>query len=152
MKKEAGVKAAWQEVQAALDEALVQLPQKYREALVLCHLQGDSHEEAARRLGCPVATLRCRLARGRKLLRAGLERRGLALSAGGLAALLAAGVADAALPTALVRPTLRAAAQVAAGETAANVVSVGAAHLLEEGLRMMSVTRFKVCMACVTAL
>jgi len=153
MKKEPGVKAAWQEVQAALDEALVRLPEKYREALVLCYLQGDGHEEAARRLGCPVATLRCRLARGRKLLRAGLERRGLALTAGGLAALLAAGAADAAVPAALVQPTLRAAARVAAGESAAKVVSVGVAHLVEEGLTiMMPVARFKICMVCVAAL
>src|SRR5205085_8029509 len=57
------------EVQAVLDVALAELPEKYRTALVLCCLEGHSHADAARLLGCPLATVRTRLARGRAQLR-----------------------------------------------------------------------------------
>src|SRR5262249_10853244 len=71
------------EVQAALDAALGELPEIYRAALVLCYLEGKTHEEAARHLGCPLATVRTRVARGRKLLRARLANQGLTLSTAG---------------------------------------------------------------------
>src|SRR5207248_10949684 len=56
---------AWQELQAALDEALRRVPEKYRAPLLLCYLEDQTQEEAARHLGCPLGTLRSRLARGR---------------------------------------------------------------------------------------
>src|SRR5262249_51352528 len=64
-----GGETSLSEVQAALDAALGELPEKYRAVLVLCYLEGKTQEEAARRLGCPLATVRTRVARGRKLLR-----------------------------------------------------------------------------------
>jgi RNA polymerase sigma-70 factor (ECF subfamily) len=57
-----------------LDEALDALPVDFRAALWLCYFEGLTHEEAAVRLGCPVGTVRSRLARGRALLRQRLER------------------------------------------------------------------------------
>ena len=54
------------------------LPAKYRVAVVLCDLEGLSHDEAARRLGCPVGTFKARLSRARSRLRARLVARGLA--------------------------------------------------------------------------
>ena len=39
------------------------LPQDLRSAVVLCYLEGLTHEQAARRLGWPVGTVRSRLAR-----------------------------------------------------------------------------------------
>ena len=47
-------------------------------ALVLCYLEGLTHEQAAEHLACPVGTVRSRLARGRERLRRGLARRGFA--------------------------------------------------------------------------
>src|SRR5947209_3430602 len=76
--------AVRREVQEALDRALQDLPERYRSALVLCYLEGKAHEEAARLLGCPLTTLRTRVARGRKLLRDRLTSHGLTLSAAGL--------------------------------------------------------------------
>ena len=45
--------------------------------LVLCDLEGLTHEEAARRLGVPVGTIKSRLSRARGRLRSRLTRRGL---------------------------------------------------------------------------
>ena len=56
-----------------LDESLETLPDSFRAALRLCYFEGLTHEEAAARLGCPVGTVRSRLARGRALLRRRLE-------------------------------------------------------------------------------
>jgi len=57
------------------------LPGRYREALTLCYFEGLTHEEAARKLNCPVGTVKVRLVRGRRLLRGRLDRRGVALGA-----------------------------------------------------------------------
>ena len=54
------------------------LPNELRAVVVLCYLEGLTHEQAARRLGWPVGTVRSRLARARDRLRADLIRRGTA--------------------------------------------------------------------------
>src|SRR4051794_40093771 len=64
------------------------LPVRYRAVVVLCLLEGHTHEQAARYLGCPVGTVQSRLARGRRRLRDRLTRRGLAPASGGLVALM----------------------------------------------------------------
>ncbi len=57
------------EAQMALDEELVQLPERCRVPLVLCYLEGATRDEAARRLGWSLGTLKRRLERARALLR-----------------------------------------------------------------------------------
>ncbi|MBX9603256.1 MAG: RNA polymerase sigma factor [Bryobacteraceae bacterium] len=52
----------------AVRRAVLSLPPVYREALVLCELQGLSYLDAAAVLDCPVGTVRSRLNRGRTLL------------------------------------------------------------------------------------
>src|SRR5262249_594125 len=47
----------WQELRLVLDEEIASLPTKYREPLVLCYLEGKSHEQAAQELGCPRRSL-----------------------------------------------------------------------------------------------
>ena len=146
-----GVDAAWGDLREALDEALQRLPEHYRTALVICHLEGRTHEEAARQLGCPTATLRSRLTRGRKLLRTELTRRGLTLSAGALGAALLVSTAEAA-PALLLDGTLRAALLFAAGKATAGVVSTPAAALANEGLKAMGIMKTKIVVMLLAAL
>ena len=65
---------AWPE----LYEELGRLPERFRLPILLCHLEGLTYEQAARRLGCPVRTVQSRLARRRERLRDRLARRGVA--------------------------------------------------------------------------
>ena len=95
------VDADWSDVRPLLDAEVAALPEKLRAALVLCELQGVARPEAARKLGVPEGTLSSRLARAKDALRVRLVRRGVALSAGGVAATLGrAQVSGASVPAA----------------------------------------------------
>jgi RNA polymerase sigma-70 factor, ECF subfamily len=59
----------------ALREAVLTLPVKYREAVVLCDLQEMTYADAASAIGCAVGTVRSRLHRGRALLAVKLTAR-----------------------------------------------------------------------------
>jgi RNA polymerase sigma-70 factor (ECF subfamily) len=59
----------------ALRRAVMSLPLRYREAVVLCDLQELSYADAAGVLECAIGTVRSRLHRGRALLAAKLRDR-----------------------------------------------------------------------------
>ncbi|MEM7203732.1 MAG: RNA polymerase sigma factor [Planctomycetota bacterium] len=61
------------EAQDAIEDAISQLPPKFRDAFVLCEMQGLSYEDAAEVLGCPVKTVSTRLFRARQRFRAAVS-------------------------------------------------------------------------------
>ncbi len=64
------------DVIAALHEEIARLPEKYRQPLILCEIEGLSYQTAATRLGCPIGTVGVRLKRAREKLRSQLLGRG----------------------------------------------------------------------------
>jgi RNA polymerase sigma factor (sigma-70 family) len=133
------------EVLALLDEELHGLPDNYRAPLVLCELEGRTHQEAARLLGWPVGTLSGRLWRARELLARRLRDRGLHLSTAALATFLATTAVRAAVPTSLARATARAVALLSSGSAVpAGVVPSTVAVLTEGVLKTMLLKKLAV--------
>jgi RNA polymerase sigma factor (sigma-70 family) len=128
----------WQPI---LHEEVDGLPEKYRVPVVLCYLEGKTHDQAARHLGWPLGTVKGRLARARSLLRTRLARRGLALPVGGVAVLLTQGAVQAAVPTALAESTRKAALLFAAGQTAPATAPATTLLLAKGALRTMTATK-----------
>lgn len=124
------------ELRQVLDVELQRMPEKFRMPLLLCCLQDQTVDEAAQHLGWSFATLKGRLQRGRDMLRERLQRRGIELSAGVLAAVVTQGVVGA-VPPALASATIQ---SVITGTIAA---PVGA--LAEGVIRAMFWTNAKRC-------
>src|SRR4051812_11735306 len=122
------------ELRSVIDEEIRRLPERYRAPLVLCHLEGLTHHEAARQLGCPVGTIESRLSRARERLRCGLSRRGLAPASAALAAVFAPSDASAA-PAHLIEATLRAATQLLSGRAGTGAASTMALALAQRRLK-----------------
>jgi RNA polymerase sigma factor (sigma-70 family) len=135
--------AIWRDLRPVLDEEVNRLPEKYRQPVLLCYLQGLSSEEAAERLGCPKGTIFSRLSRARDLLRQRLSRRGLGVSAGALTAVLTTNAAVKAMPpSALTENTIRMCLSFAAG-TAGQAMSAPLAALVEGVLHSMFLNKVK---------
>jgi len=132
-----------------LHEEIGRLPERFRSAVVLCYLEGLTHEMAAGQLGCPVGTVRSRLATARERLRKRLTRRGLApaalpvgLSGSALTRTSDSAALSTSLPMALVDTTVRGALRVGTGNGAlAGIVSVEAVTLMEGVLTTMMTTK-----------
>jgi RNA polymerase sigma factor (sigma-70 family) len=105
-----------------LDDELAKLPERQRAPIILCYLQGLTHDEAAKRLRWPVGTVRSRLARGRDTLRQRLSRSGAAITTTACLSVLAAENARAAtaVPETLARATLDSARAVVSASSLSN--------------------------------
>ena len=135
--------AGWDELAPVLDEELSHLPEKYRQPIVLCYLEGRTNEEAAEMLGWPSGSMSRRLSKGRELLRRRLVRRGVAGTGAAITALIAQNGA-AAVPAAAASSITEAALLVAAGKSViAAGLSAGAVELSKGVVRMMTWTKIR---------
>jgi RNA polymerase sigma factor (sigma-70 family) len=126
-----------------LDQELSRLPEKYREAIVLCDLEGKTRVDAARQVGIAEGTLSGRLTTARKTLAQRLTRRGLTLSGGAVALALGQSTLAASVPIPLLASTVRAAACLTAGQAAAGVISAEVAALTKGVLKTMVLGKLK---------
>ncbi len=118
------------DVQRVLDEELHRLPERLRKPLVLVHFVGHIQADAARELGISDRALRKRLRIGQDRLRSSLTRRGLALTAAGMVAVLDQSAVAGPLAPGLLRPAVESILAFAAGQAAAlpgAIVSLAAA-------------------------
>lgn len=120
-----------------LHEELNRLPARFQAPIVLCDLEGLTHELAARHLGWPVGTVKSRLARGRERLRGRLIRRGINPNAGLMAVTLRPDALTSLMSPSLLDGTTKAAIQFASLRT----IAVGSVTtLVQEVLRNMLLT------------
>ena len=134
-----------------LHEEIARLPQRYREAIVLCHLEGLSTAAAAQRLSCAHGTILSRLARARERLRGRLARRGHIEIAGLLVRARAPQEFTAALPFPLLDSTVKAAVHALAGRTAFTAtVAPSVIALAQATQRTLFMTRIPLVAALLT--
>ena len=130
---------SWPEVH----EELLRLPDKFREPIVLCHLEGLTRELAAQQLGWPVGTVQSRLARGQQRLRSQLVRRGVTFSGNLAFGAFCADAARASMSSAWFDTTLQGAMQIAKGETAAAGAAAQVASITRKALTGMVTYKLK---------
>ncbi len=125
-----------------LHSAIDRLPERYRAPLVLCHLEGLTHEQAAEQLGWPVGTIKSRMARGRDRLRERLHRQGFDPTAIPIIA---------ALPPRVVNATARAAIKMIAGQPIGGEIPASAVTLMKGVVRSMKFKKLQLMAAAVCA-
>ena len=132
-----------------LHEELEKLPARYKGPLVLCYLQGKTHDEAAAELGCTVTAFRGRLERRGSGSATAWAAVGWRRRAAPLVGILAE--VRAALPATFAVTTAQAAATTAREAIARSLISSTASHLAQEVIRNMSFTFLKLAGAFVLA-
>jgi RNA polymerase sigma-70 factor (ECF subfamily) len=125
----------WDDLGSVIHEEIDRLPERYRVPVVLCDIEERPYEEAARHLGCPIGTVKSRLARGRERLKQRLTRRRLADHGAMLMPGFPAGDAGAALPASLVNRTIRLAIAGAAAGPARGAISILVAEVFKTMIR-----------------
>jgi RNA polymerase sigma factor (sigma-70 family) len=63
------IAAARKELGLLVHAEIDRLPKRYRSIVVHCYLEGETNQEVARRLNCPVGTIKGQLSRAREMLR-----------------------------------------------------------------------------------
>ncbi|MHB1559215.1 MAG: sigma-70 family RNA polymerase sigma factor [Isosphaeraceae bacterium] len=132
------------EIRELIAQEIAALPARYQAAVLLCDLEGTSHEEASRRLGWPIGTVKSRLSRARACLRDRLTRRGVSPADFSIATALL----PAAPSSALVESTGRAALAVISGRMRPlATLSAPVADLTQGVLRTMVFRRIQLAAA-----
>ncbi len=130
---------------SVLHDEIDRLPEPLRVLVVLCHLEGQTQELAARTLSLPVGTVKSRLHRARDRLRGRLSQRGVGCPGSLLTPDTPSHPADSIHPLPLCSSALRAAAQAGLSPDGRDtLVSARAVHLFEETIKTMFLTRIKI--------
>jgi WD40 repeat protein len=125
------------ELHQVLVEEIGELPKKLRLPIVLCFLQGKTHIQAAKEIGCPRTSLTSRLTRALDILRQRLTKRGITVSSVALAAALGEQAKGASVGALLTINTVAAVSAIVGGKPVARgVISAQAIALAEEVGRM----------------
>ena len=122
---------------AIITEEVFRLPAKYRDVVLLCWMEGATHEEASRRLGWPLGTVKSRLAWARRRLDERLTHRGLSPSIRARRRGRFAETDLAEMPPALVAMTTRSASSLLLADQAAHAISAPALALVQGMIRSM---------------
>jgi RNA polymerase sigma factor (sigma-70 family) len=142
--------AEGRDLRHVLDEEIGRLPAHERLTVILCDLEGKTHDEAARELGCPRGTVGARLSRARERLRRRLTGRGVTLSAAALAAALSRREALA-VPAPLIRSTVEAVTASAGASAGAGAASTQATAFAEGVIQAMNLSKRRMEAALVLA-
>jgi RNA polymerase sigma factor (sigma-70 family) len=143
------------ELTLIVQEEVGRLPARYRAAVVLCYLEGLTHEMAAEHLGWPVGSVKSRLAWARERLRVRLTRRGVAPAIipfvrSGSAADPEFAPPPCVVPATLADVTIRGALSAGLGKSAlAGIVSAEAIALVEGVIKSMKNARLMLVAASV---
>jgi RNA polymerase sigma factor (sigma-70 family) len=127
------------DLRAILDEELKRLPGSLRFPIILCYLEGCTHDEAAAKLKWPVGTVRSRMARARTMLRRRLARHGLAADGSALSAALARQT----LTVTFVDSTVHASLAFVSNSTPTGRASVAAIALAQGVFHTMTISKIK---------
>ena len=144
---EQGIEETQAESWPGLHEEIARLPERYRDAVVLCYLEGLSTEAAALRIGCPRGTVLSRLSRARDRLRDRLNRRGLNVPPAVIAE-----VGGSTLPSPLIESTVRACLSFVGRWTSEVTLSNSVIALTKEILFAMTISKLKMLSAVVVVL
>jgi RNA polymerase sigma factor (sigma-70 family) len=129
------------DAEQVIHQEIDRLPDRYREPLVLCCLEGMTYAQAAARLRWSEGTTQGRLARARSLLRARLARRGVTLVVAALGSIDRTAGASA-VPGSLRAAAVHAARHIVLGEAAAvGAVSTAIDALVSRAMRSMVMAR-----------
>ena len=117
----------WNDIYEYVDEAITELPDKLRVPVVAHFLENQSYEAIAQATGISPRTVSYRVGKGIELIGKSLRRRGITIALSGLAATMAARLAEAAQVPASVTATLGKLALAGIGSSGATAgASVGA--------------------------
>ena len=133
-----------EELYVVIHDEIDRLADAQRLPILLCALEGLSHEEAAHQLGWPLGTIKSRLVRGRKRLEGRLARRGLAPEHTHGRRIDDLGAHAMPVPLVLALATTRAALESCPGAvTTAGTVSPSITLLLQKELTAMLLAKIK---------
>jgi RNA polymerase sigma factor (sigma-70 family) len=138
------------DIRPAVHEELGRLPEKYRAPVVLCHLEGLTHEQAAAALRWPVGTVNGRLSRAREILRDRLSRRGLGVPSTAIVAALSTREASA-VPAALISTVICAATGAGVSSSVLHLTRGVSIAMLMNRLKVMSLALSAVAAVTVAA-